>query len=34
MNFYFFWIAMGLVANRNFREMNDDDIRNFFELKA
>jgi len=33
LNFYFFWIVMGLVSSASFREMNDDEIRNYLELR-
>lgn len=32
LNFYFFWIAVGLVSSANFRNMNDDEIRDYLKL--
>jgi hypothetical protein len=32
LNFYFFWIAIGLVSSSKFRNMTDNEIRNYFEL--
>ena len=33
LNFYFFWIAIGLVSSVQFRDMTDKEIRIFFELQ-
>jgi len=33
MNFYFFWIAIGLVSSYSFRTMNDEEIRNYLKLE-
>lgn len=32
LNFYFFWIAIGIVSSSRFRNMNDNDIKNYFEF--
>ena len=31
LNFYFFWIAIGMVSSARFRNMNDNEIGNYFE---
>jgi len=31
LNFYFFWIAIGMVSSSSFRRMSDNDIRNYFK---
>lgn len=33
LNFYFFWIAIGLVSSLSFRRMNDLEIKKYFELR-
>lgn len=33
LNFFFFWIAIGLVSSINFRRMTDSEIINYLELK-
>ena len=33
LNFYFFWLAIGLVSSNEFRSMNDKQIKNLFLLK-
>jgi hypothetical protein len=33
LNFYFFWIAIGLASSVQFRRMNDLEIRKYFELR-
>lgn len=33
LNFYFFWITVGLVSSARFREMSNDDIKQFLELR-
>ncbi|MDI1307716.1 MAG: hypothetical protein PSX42_23110 [bacterium] len=33
LNFYFFWLAIGLVSSNEFRAMNDKQIKNIFLLK-
>lgn len=33
LNFYFFWIVVGLVSSKQFRTMSDLDIKKFMELK-
>jgi len=33
LNFYFFWITVGLVSSARFREMSNDDIKQYLELR-
>lgn len=33
LNFYFFWITIGLVSSTRFREMTNDDIKQYLELR-
>lgn len=33
LNFYFFWITVGLVSSTRFREMSNDDIKQYLELR-
>lgn len=33
LNFYFFWITVGLVSSARFREMTNDDIKQYLELR-
>lgn len=33
LNFYFFWLAVGLVSSNSFRAMNDKEIKQFFLLR-
>lgn len=33
LNFYFFWIIVGLVSSTRFREMTNDDIKQYLELR-
>lgn len=33
LNFYFFWIAVGLVSSTGFRKLNDMELQNYFELR-
>jgi hypothetical protein len=32
LNFYFFWIVVGLISSLQFRRMNDLEVRNYFKL--
>lgn len=32
LNFYFFWLAIGLVSSASFRSMSDNDIKNYIKL--
>ncbi|MNU07373.1 hypothetical protein D3C72_2529360 [compost metagenome] len=31
MNFYFFWLAIGLASSNEFRSMNDNELKNWFK---
>lgn len=33
LNFYFFWITVGLVSSTRFREMTNDDVKQYLELR-
>jgi hypothetical protein len=32
LNFFFFWLIMGLVSTAAFRKLNDEEVQNFFKF--